>query len=285
MMFFLLGDSLVKTLLQTVSYPQLIWLRTLWSMLLLLLFVLASGKLDQLKATKPVQHFLRGLFLAIVSVGYYLSIGNFPLSAVATAFAGAPLIIAAISPLIMKEKASALQWFSTLIGFVGVCLVLKPDMSNISWHYLVLLTMPFCYATMMLWSKKLSETESDWALNFYSYIPLLLLSSYSAYQYWSPLSNYEHGLVVISGAASATGFVLLVAAFRIGKPVVIAPFEYFSIVMALTIDMVFWHFYPDYLGWLGVTLIITCAVLQGWQARKKTPLVTPHLRPEDTHTP
>ena len=285
MLAFLVGDTLLKKLLGTLPFWQLFWLRTLCSMLAITLFITATGRWNRLSTKKPLQLLLRGVFLAIISICYYLSVEHFPLSVVATAFAGAPLIIAAISPIILKESATGVQWLATVIGFAGVCLVLKPGISQFSWFYLALLSLPFCYASMMLWSKRLSETESDWALNFYSYFPLIIISTYHAFAGWQPLSPGTLTLIFLSGTAAAVGFVLLVAAFRIGQPVIIAPFEYSAIVMALIADIAFWQFVPDYWIGTGILLIAICGLIQGWQARIQTPVITPHLRPEDTHTP
>lgn len=282
---FLVGDSLLKLLLGTLPMGQLICLRTFASLFVLLAFLVATGKFHVLRITKPLHHALRSLFFTVVSIGYYLSVKAFPLSAVATALAGAPIIIAAISPLILKEHATRLQWLATVTGFIGVCLVLKPDLSDINWYYLALLSLPFSYATMILWAKYLSKTESDWALNFYQFIPLLILSGFWQQDQWITPNTTELLITLISGGTASVGFMLLVAAFRIGTPVIIAPFEYSYILMALIADILFWHFYPDLWLWLGISLILLCGVIQGWQARIAPPAITPHMRPEDTHTP
>ena len=66
---------------------------------------------------------------------------------------------------------------------------------------------------------------------------------------------------------------------------IVAPFQYTAIIMALGVDMIFWQFYPNLGLWIGISLILLCATIQGWQARIEEPAITPHLRPEDTHTP
>ena len=282
---FLVGDSLLKLLLQSIPMGQLICLRTIASLSVLLIFMAATGRLSLLKVTKPLHHAMRSLFFTFVSLGYYLAVKSFPLSAVATALAGAPIIISALSPLMLKEHANKVQWVATIIGFIGVCMVLKPDLSELNWYYLALLSLPFSYATMILWAKYLSKTESDWALNFYQFIPLLIISSLWQQDQWIALDANQLGITLLSGAAASLGFMLLIAAFRIGKPVIIAPFEYSYILMALVADILFWHFYPDMWLWLGISLILCCGVIQGWQARLNPPTITPHLRPEDTHNP
>lgn len=282
---FLVGDSLLKVLLQSVPIGQLICLRTLSSLLVLLVFMVATGRLHLLKVTKPFHHAMRSLFFTIVSLGYYLAVKSFPLSAVAAALAGAPIIISAISPLILKEHANKVQWIATITGFIGVCLVLKPDINQLNWYYLALLSLPFSYAIMVLWARYLSKTESDWALNFYQFMPLLIISCFWQQDQWITPDATQLGITLLSGASSSVGFMLLIAAFRIGKPVIIAPFEYSYILMAVVADILFWHFFPDIWLWLGIGLILSCGIVQGWQARTDPPTITPHLRPEDTHTP
>lgn len=282
---FLVGDSLLKLLFESLPTGQLICLRTFASLLVLLVFMFATGRLHLLKVSKPFHHAMRSLFFTFVSMGYYLAVKSFPLSAVAAALAGAPVIISAISPLILKEHANKIQWFATITGFIGVCLVLKPDINQFNWYYLALLSLPFSYAIMILWAKYLSKTESDWALNFYQFIPLLIISCFWQQDQWITPDTMQLGITLLSGAAASVGFMLLIAAFRIGKPVIIAPFEYSYILMAIVADILFWHFFPDIWLWLGIALILTCGIVQGWQARIDPPTITPHLRPEDTHSP
>jgi drug/metabolite transporter (DMT)-like permease len=71
---------------------------------------------------------------------------------------------------------------------------------------------------------------------------------------------------MVSGIAGAIGFMFLVAAFRIAKPVIIAPFEYSYVLMALIVDIVFWSLVPDIYISLGVTLILICGIIQWWQS-------------------
>ncbi|WP_036860736.1 DMT family transporter [Porticoccus hydrocarbonoclasticus] len=285
LMFFLVGDSVAKRLLETIPLGQMICLRTAASLLVLTAFILATGRLRTLRVSKPVHQLLRSLFFTVISLGYYVAIKHFPISAVSAATAGAPILISAISPLILKERANAIQWLATITGFIGVCLVLKPDVSNSGWHYLALTVLPLAFAIMILWSRYLSRTESDWSMNYYIYIPLLLAAFFWQQEAWIALDNKTLLMVLVSGSGGAFGFIMMVAAYRVGKPVIVAPFQYTAIIMALGVDIIFWQFYPNLGLWIGIGLILLCAGIQGWQARIEEPAITPHLRPEDTHTP
>ena len=263
---FLLGDTLLKMLFNSVPVAQLVWFRTLASILALLIFIVSTGRMHLLKTSNPVQHLFRSLFFGLISVGYYLSVKYFPLSVVAAALAGAPILIAAISPFILGEKANKIQWIATISGFIGVCFVLRLDTEGFSWVDISLLSLPFSYAVLILWGRKLSKTDSDWSINFYQFIPLLIAASFWEQDQWIPISSLQLVGMLVSGIAGAIGFMLLIAAFRIAKPVVIAPFEYSYILMALAIDILFWHLIPDTLICIGITLIVLCGIIQGWQS-------------------
>ena len=124
---------------------------------------------------------------------------------------------------------------------------------------------------LILWGRKLSKTDSDWSINFYQFIPLLIASSFLAQDQWMPVSYAQLSYMILSGVAGAAGFMFLIAAFRIAKPVTIAPFEYSYVLMALAVDMLFWHFIPDILICIGVTLIILCGIIQAKQASLESP--------------
>tara|TARA_B110000444_G_scaffold260369_1_gene307024 strand:- start:1320 stop:2198 length:879 start_codon:yes stop_codon:yes gene_type:complete len=263
---FLIGDILLKILFDSVPIGQLVWFRTIASIVCLFFFIASTGRIYLLKTKNPWQHLLRGIFFAVISMGYYIAVKNFPLSAVAAALAGAPIIISAISPFILKEKANIAQWIATLVGLLGVYLVLKLEISTFSLIYLSLLSLPFAYAVLILWGRKLSKTDSDWAINFYQFIPLLIISSFWELDQWIHISKIQFTNLMISGIAGAIGFMFLIAAFRLAKPVVIAPFEYSYILMALTVDIIFWNLIPDNFIRIGVTLILICGIIQWWQS-------------------
>ena len=263
---FLVGDILLKILFDSVPTGQIVWFRTIASIACLFIFIAGTGRIHLLKTRNPGQHALRGIFFAIISIGYYLAIKNFPLSAVAAALAGAPILISVISPFILKEKANVAQWIATLTGFIGVCLVLKLKISDFSLLYLSLLSLPFAYTVLILWGRKLSKTDSDWAINFYQFIPLLIISSFWRLDQWIYVSKIQFINLMISGVAGVIGFMFLIAAFRLAKPVIIAPFEYTYILMALTIDIIFWDLMPDNFIRTGVTLILICGIIQWRQS-------------------
>jgi len=263
---FLIGDILLKILFDSVPLGQLVWFRTIASITCLFIFITSTGRIHLLRTRNLGQHALRGIFFAVISIGYYLAIKNFPLSAVAAALAGAPILISAISPFILKEKANLVQWIATFTGFMGVCLVLRLKISDFSLLYLSLLSLPFAYAILILWGRRLSKTDSDWAINFYQFIPLLIISSFWGIDQLINVSKIQFINLMISGAAGAIGFMFLITAFRLAKPVIVAPFEYTYILMALTVDIIFWNLMPDNFIWTGVTLILICGIIQWRQS-------------------
>jgi drug/metabolite transporter (DMT)-like permease len=263
---FLVGDILLKILFDSVPIGQLIWFRTIASIACLFVFIASTGRIHLLRTRNSLQHALRGIFFAVISVGYYLAVKNFPLSAVAAALAGAPILISAISPFMLKEKANVAQWIATITGFIGVCLVLRLKISDFSLIYLSLLSLPCAYAILILWGKRLLKTNSDWAINFYQFIPLLIISSFWGLDQWIYVSKIQFINLMISGAAGAIGFMFLIAAFRLAKPVTIAPFEYTYILMALTVDIILWNLMPDDFIWIGVILILICGIIQWRQS-------------------
>lgn len=264
---FLLGDTLLKILFNSIPTGQLVWFRTLASILALLIFIVSTGRVHLLKTSNPTQHIFRSLFFGLISAGYYMSVKYFPLSAVAAALAGAPILISAISPFILGEKATKTQWIATILGFIGVCFALRLDIENFNWAYVSLLSLPFSYAVLILWGRKLSKIDSDWSINFYQFIALFIVASFWEQDQWIPINLVQLTSMLISGIAGAIGFMLLIAAFRIAKPVVIAPFEYSYILMALAVDILFWQLAPNTLIYTGITLIVLCGIIQGWQSR------------------
>lgn len=266
---FIVGDASAKKLLENLPFMQVITLRTGVSVLVMGIIILLSGRIADLRVSKPIHHIARGFFFMAISIGYYVAIKFFPMNAVSAAQAAAPLIIAALSPLVLRESATPLQWFATATGFAGVFLVLKPDLAVMNWQYLALFSLPISYGAMILWSRYLSRTESDWALNFYMYFPLLICPLLVPTEAWEALTSTDWLVMIVSGTGCTLGFIFFIAAFRVGKAVLIAPFEYTGILMALSFDILMWQFVPGNRVWLGVLLILVCAAIMLWVAHRQ----------------
>ncbi|MEH6471156.1 MAG: DMT family transporter [Halopseudomonas sp.] len=284
LLVFLFSDNLNKLLILEVPLAQFYFVRNALAVLLLAGYFVIAKRRQLFATAAPVRQLLRGVFYAIINLGYLFALREMPVTLINTGLALAPLLITALSPWLLKERVSRLQWLATTMGFIGVCFIVQPDFEQTSLAALLgLAVLPLCYVLILILSKQLASTESGWTMNFYSFAVVTLLAAWWGVQQWQPLSLKLWLAMLLSAVMVIAAFGLLVHAFSLTRAALLAPFEYLGILMALITDMWLWGVIPGALMVVGVGFILLCGGLQLVESRRSPAPVSAHIHPMDTH--
>lgn len=285
LLVFLFSDNLNKLLIQEIELLQFYFARNAVAVLLLAGYFLISGRYLLFRTAAPVKQLLRGVLFSGINLGYLFALRELPVTLINTGLALAPLLITALSPWLLNERVSRLQWLATSVGFVGVCGIVQPDFELTSLPALLgLAALPLSYALILILSKQLSVTESGWTMNFYSFVVVSLISAWWGIEQWQPLSWQLWLSILLSAVTVIIAFGMLVHAFSLTRTALLAPFEYIGILMALLTDVWLWQLIPDALMISGVFFILACGVLQLLDARRvKRIAASAHIHPMDSH--
>lgn len=101
---FSIADATGKWL--TADYPliQIGWLRSIGGLLIIGTFALLSGRIAQIKTSRPGQHFLRSLLSAITIFLIFYGLKYIPIAEYVALTFAAPFIIALLSPMVLRKK-------------------------------------------------------------------------------------------------------------------------------------------------------------------------------------
>jgi len=125
--FFSVMDAVLKLL--SAHYPalQVAALRGLVALPLVILFVTwrrAWGRMWQLRW--PL-HLLRGVLAVAMLALFAFAIRELALAEAYTLFFIAPLLITALSTVVLRERVRAAHWVAIALGMVGVLVALRPS--------------------------------------------------------------------------------------------------------------------------------------------------------------
>lgn len=141
-----LSDALVKFMSDRLALGQLILVRSVVAALLI-----GTGRFlfARPRCPRPVRQrwvWLRSLCLTAMWACYYAALPwvSFPLAA--ACYYTAPLWMAVLSRLLLKETVGRRQWLAIFSGLVGVILVLRPGAGTVSAAALLPLGAAFLYA-------------------------------------------------------------------------------------------------------------------------------------------
>lgn len=250
-------DAAVKWLTADFQIGQIVTLRSWFGLPFLLILVHMEGGLSALKTRQPSVHFVRYLLVLLLSFGFFWVLSRMKLvDAIAITFT-APILIAALSVPLLRERVGLHRWSAIAFGFVGVLIILRPGTGVFQWAAMAALGSTAVYALLMISTRALKSTESAAALMFYPQFGMAITGIFLAPFFWQTPNLHQLGLFVIVGALGSFGIVCLTNAFRLAPVATVSPFEYTALVWATVLGYLLWRELPDTFTVAGTAIVIS----------------------------
>lgn len=129
------ADAVVKLVSADLTIWQVFLLRSLVAVPVLVAILRLTGV--SLRPAAPVWVIIRSVLLVLTWLGFYAALPVLSLSVAAVAVYTNPIMIALLSAALIGESVSARQWGGVLLGFFGVCAILRPGTNAFSWFTLL----------------------------------------------------------------------------------------------------------------------------------------------------
>lgn len=254
---FSLMDALLKAL--SASYPamQVAALRGGAALPLVVLYVLWRREVGGLLKVRWPLHLLRGVINVAMLALFAYALKELGLAEAYTLFFIAPLLITALSTVVLREKVRAAHWVAIGLGMVGVLVALRPSQDAFfSLGALAVLGAACGYAVSAITGRVLTRTDSSASLVFWTTTLLALGAGALAWPRWVEVAQVHWPLVAGLAVTGFLGQLAITEAFRHGQASVVAPFEYTALAWGMGLDWVLWQAVPGYSTLLGGAIII-----------------------------
>ena len=166
-----------------------------------------------------------------------------------------PVIVVALSAIILKEKVSAKIWLAIFVGFIGLLIIMRPGLSIFDPKSLIPLVGAFFLGLYQIVTRKVSESDSTETSLFYSSIVGILLMSIISYFYWQPLIGISYILFIGVGLFFSLGLYFQIIALSKARASVVQPFHYTIIFWSIIWTYLFYTDMPDFLTIVGAIVI------------------------------
>jgi len=263
-------DGLLKFLSTRYPLIQVAALRGATSLPFTLLPVLLSGRLRDLVPRRWPMHLLRGA-LYVVTLGCYIyGVRALSLANVYAVFLAAPLLVAALSVPLLRERLDWRNWLAILVGLGGVLAILRPTAAGFaSSAALIVLAGAICYALSAIAVRVLTRTDTTVSVVFWTVGLMTVFALAIAAPTWRTIEPGHWRWLLALGAFGATGQYLMTEAFRSAPPSVVVPFEYTSLLWGVALDAAFWHVMPTAHVVLGGAIVIATGLYIIWRERSR----------------
>lgn len=261
MVSFVINDSLVKHVSESLPSGQLIFVRGVFACLLLIAVATALGAW---RATgggvhailrKPV--LVRAALDSLATLTYLTSLFHLPLGNATAINMATPLVITLLAVLLLGEQVRASRWLAIGVGFAGVLLIVRPAAEGFNAFALLCLLGTVLHASRDLMTRSIAPGTPAILITLSTAVSVTVLAgALSALQGWQPLALQHLMLLALASVFLAIGYFLLIVAMRAGEMSLIAPFRYVGLLMALLLGWIVWGDLPDMLAWCGIALLV-----------------------------
>lgn len=258
---FSLMDTAMKLL--TADYPamQIAALRGISALPLVVAYIAWRGAFGSLLRVRWRLHLLRAALGIVMLFLFAYALRLLPLAGAYTIFFISPLLITALSALILKERVEAARWWAIACGMAGVLVVLRPTAAGVfTLGGLAVLGAAACYAVSAITVSMLSRSDSGESMVFWLTLLLAVGAGALAAPHWVAIERNHWPLIAGLAVTGFLGQIMITEAFRTGEASAVAPFEYTALAWGIGLDWLLWQVLPDGYTLLGAAIIIASGV-------------------------
>lgn len=263
-------DAAGKHLSLTLPVLMSVWARFSFQSLLITPLVLHQyGWRVFLHANAPMQ-ITRSLCLVASSACFFSGMRYLPLADTLAIFFISPILVTALSPLVLGEKARASRWLAVIGGFVGVLVIIRPGFSEVNLGTLFGLSSGFLYACFVLLTRRLRGLPVM-VTTMWNTLPGAIALAIAAPFYWKAPELGQWPLLLLIGVISVTAHFMLMHAFERAEASLLAPFAYAEIISGTIVGYLWFGDLPDHYTFLGAGILIASGIYISWSETRRDP--------------
>ena len=256
---FAIQDAGIKWLSAEIAVLQILFLRSLFGLVLLGASTGFSGETISLKVTRPWLMAVRTGINILGWILFFTSLQYLQLATAVALFFSFPLFLAIISVPLLGEKVGIRRVLAIIVGFFGVLLITNPA-AGLSIPALMMLGAALGWAIVASLTRILGEKENTTTQLFYTLLGFAVLLAIPQYWLWRPLELDAYLMILGTAFFGVIAQFAVTKAYAIASPSLIAPFEYTALIWAAALGYLLWGDIADNYAIAGAFLIIGSGV-------------------------
>ena len=236
-LFFVLMSVCIKATGDNLPLFEVVFFRSFFALIPLFLVIFYFNlKITSINNYKL--HFFRGLVgIAAMSL-FFISLRYVPLIEMQTISYSSVFFISILSIFFLGEKIGYRRVIAIIVGFIGVVIILKPDVNLFSnYSFLPLLASIFLSMAVIILKKILLTNNyilSVWTFTLFA----TLFSLFFFNDDWIWPNNFDLVLLIASGILGFVAQLCLSKSFQLADASVLAPLDFTSVIWAFLIGYI-----------------------------------------------
>jgi len=268
LMIFLASTAVAATKFasENASTEAIVTIQYLVCTVLCLPRVLRAGWRD-LRTEHGGLHLFRGVAGVLGFYLFFASVKHIPLVDAMLLRQSAPLMVPLVMWLWLRERIAGIAWLPLIVGFAGIAVILRPSPEGLSWWHAAGLMSALTLAASMVATRLLARTEPTARILFYyAVLSLACVAPFSIGDF-AGLALTDWLAMLYVGLAIYWTLELYTRAYGMAPTEIIAPINYFAVVLGGFWGWLFWQQVPDAWTVWGSLLVIGGGLLTIFLAR------------------
>ncbi len=272
-------DVIVKLLGANYSAFQIVFFSVLLGFPWVLFMLLHDKTRGDLRPKYPLWTVIRTIAVVVTGASAFYAFSTLPLAETYAILFAAPLIITMLAIPILGEKVGLRRGLAVLVGLIGVVVVLRPGAAPFSLGHAAALAAAVGGALASIIVRKIGRDERSVVLMLYPMVTNFVVMACILPFVYVPMPLEDFALSGLIAAFAFAATLCLIAAYRRGEAVIVAPMQYSQIIWATGFGYYFFNETVDRTTLIGAGIIIASGlyiVLREGQAKVSN--TTPVLR-------
>jgi drug/metabolite transporter (DMT)-like permease len=270
MLCFTVGDAFVKVVGRDLPVGQIMFIRGAIASVLLAASAAYTGILIEWRTLLRRDMLARTAGEIGTTLFFFSALVRMSFSDAAAIGQIAPLVVTAGAALFLSEPVGWRRWTATLVGFIGVLLIVRPGTSAFNPAAILVLASVIAVAMRDLATRRIGAT-----------IPILLLSTAAAasatvagiamapFENWRTPDVLQLAMLAAAAMTVIGGYVFTILATRTGDMSIVAPFRYTSALFGVGIGILAFGDVVDRMTYIGLIIVIAAGVYTFWREAKR----------------
>lgn len=249
------NDALMKSMVESLPVGQILGLRGVFALLVVLLLAPWVGGRAKLRVHRLRDVTLCSGLLVMNIFIFPFSLPYLPLADAIILAYTSPIWVVALAPLLIGERTGWQQWLAVAIGFVGACLVIKPQGGTIHWAVSLPLFVALLVGLRDIVTRRIAARENALAIVAVANLMAIVMGAMTMLSGVVAMTPVLLVQLFLAGLLFSVSQILMVEAFRLVEATVLSTFKYSSILFAAAFGYLFWGEVLDSSVFAGAILI------------------------------
>lgn len=276
---FTANDCCMKFVAQDLPVAEVLFVRSTFSMVLLLAAAALAGRLASLRRSFQTPVLVRGGAEFFGTLMFVTALIAVPIGTVTAIAQVVPIVVTLLGAFILSEKVGLHRWAAVVVGFVGAILVAGPSREGMNTYTLLAFGVPLIVALRDLVARSVGARIAVLPMLFGLTFMLLLGSVLAAPfgEAWQWPQPRQFGLLAGAALFAVVAHGGIVLALRFADMADVAPFYFMQTLWGVLAGIVVFGETPSWIALVGILFILGAGlyILHRERIRRRRPTPPP----------